>query len=106
MDEVFHWDKKGAVGERKRRMALSASLKGRSEDQAIKSLKIAYPILVETSSLNDILNFSVYHKDGCLYSCFEFSDKDSSSDIQKLRESLKVEDELNWVPMKEVFHTD
>ena len=33
-------------------------------------------------------------------------DADLAADFQKLKETLKVEDEMEWQPMKEVFHTD
>ncbi len=105
IDEIFHWIETDAPKEKARRMALTARLSDGSGDRVIESLKIAYPILVETSDLRDIKSFSVYHKNGCLYSYFEFSDADSGADIQKLQASLKVEDELDWLPMIEVFHT-
>ncbi len=87
-------------------MALTTRILDGFQDKVIESLKIAYSILVETSDLTDIKSFSVYHKDGCLYSYFEFLHEDLGVDIKKLQASLKVEDELDWWSMREVFHTD
>jgi len=89
-----------------RRMAFTARIIGGFEEKVIESLKIAYPILVSSWTLPNIQNFSVYHKNGYLYSYFEYADENVESDIEKLQESLKVENELDWLPMKEVFHTD
>jgi L-rhamnose mutarotase len=106
MDEIFHWSEKIGSNEKNRRMALTARIIGGVEEKVIESLKIAYPILVATLPLTNIENFSVYHKDGCLYSYFEFSDENFELDIKKLQSSLKVEDELDWLQMKQVFHID
>jgi len=106
MDEIFHWSEKNGSNEKNRRMALTTRILDGFEDKVIESLKIAYPILVETSNLKDIKNFSAYHKDDCLYSYFEFLAENLEVDIKKLQSSLKVEDELDWSPMKQVFHMD
>jgi L-rhamnose mutarotase len=106
MDEIFHWNRKNTPREKISRMAFTACIMDGFEEKVIESLKIAYPILVETSNLKDIKNFSVYHKDEYLYSYLEFLDADLAADFQKLKESLKVEDEMEWQPMKEIFHTD
>ena len=106
MDEIFHWSEKSGPNEKNRRMAFTAQILDGFVDKVIESLRIAYPILAETSDLKDVKKFSVYHKDGCLYSSFEFSYENSGVDIQKLQSGLKVEDELNWSPMKQVFHMD
>jgi len=105
MEEIFYWSERTESKEKTRRMALTTRILDGFQDKVIESLKIAYPILVETSDLKDIKSFSVYHKDGCLYSYFEFLDEDLRVDIKKLQASLKVEDELDWLPMREVFHT-
>lgn len=106
MEEIFHWGGKNDSHEKTRRIAFTTRILDGFQEKVIESLKIAYPILVETSDLKEIKSFSVYHKDGCLYSYFEYSDDNLESDIEKLQASLKVEDELDWLPMKEVFHTD
>jgi L-rhamnose mutarotase len=106
MEEIFHWSERTESKENTRRMALTTRILDGFQDKVIESLKIAYSILVETSDLTDIKSFSVYHKDGCLYSHFEFLDEDLGVDIKKLQASLKVEDELDWWSMREVFHTD
>jgi hypothetical protein len=72
----------------------------------IASLKIAYPVLAETADLKNVCRFSVFHISSGLYSYFEFFEEDARNDIQRILENLKVEDELDWMPMKEVFHTD
>ena len=72
----------------------------------IESLTIAYSVLVEAADLKDMRSFSIFHKDGHLYSYLEYWGDDSGPDIQKLQKTLKVEDELDWLPMKQVFHTD
>ena len=106
MDEIFHWGEKSVPSEKARRMAFTARIFGGFPEKIIESLKIAYPILVTTATLSHIQNFSVYNKDGCLYSYFEYADENVESDVEKLQESLKVENELVWLPMNEVFHTD
>jgi L-rhamnose mutarotase len=106
MEEIFHWSERTESKENTRRMALTTRILDGFQDKVIESLKIAYSILVETSDLTDIKSFSVYHKDGCLYSHFEFLHEDLGVDIKKLQASLKVEDELDWWSMREVFHTD
>lgn len=104
--EIFHWSKTNVPRTHVRRMALTTRILKSFESQIIESLKIAYPIMVETSQSANIQNFSVYHKDGHLYSYIEFKDENAEMDIDKVQASLKVEDELDWQPMKEVFHTD
>lgn len=106
MDEIFHWGEKRVPSEKARRMAFTTRIIGGFEEKVVESLKIAYPILVSSSALPNIQNFSVYHKDRDLYSYFEYADENVESDIEKLQESLKVENELDWSLMKEVFHTD
>jgi L-rhamnose mutarotase len=106
MDEVFHWNEKRMSSEKVRRTALKTRIIGGFEHKVIESLKIAYPILFATPAVTKTQNFSVHHKDGCLYSYFEYIDEDLGADIKKLQETLKVETELNWLPMKEIFHTD
>jgi len=106
MAEIFHWSEKGGPNEKNRRMALTARILDGFADNVIESLRIAYPILAETSDLKDVRKFSVYHKDDCLYSYFEFSSENSGVDIQRLQSGLKVEDELDWSPMQQVFYMD
>jgi L-rhamnose mutarotase len=106
MEEIFHWAEKDTPSQKTKRTALTAQLTDGSDSKIIESLKIAYSILAETSEMKDIKSFSVYQKDGSLYSYFEFSDTDPGADIKRLQERLKVEDELDWLPMTEVFHTD
>jgi L-rhamnose mutarotase len=106
MDEIFHWDKKNQSRENKSRGAFTARILDGVVEKVIQSLKIAYPILVQTSDLKDVDNFSVYHKDGCLYSYYEFSAEDTVVEIEEIQSDLKVEDELAWFPMKQVFHLD
>lgn len=95
MDEIFHWSGKNEWKKKTRRIAFTTRILDGFEGK-----------MVETSDLRDIMNFSIYHKDGCLYSYFEYTDEDMGVDIQKLQASLKVEDELDWLPMKQIFHTD
>jgi L-rhamnose mutarotase len=106
MDEIFHWENKNRSREKNKRGAFTARILDGVVEKVIQSLKIAYPILVETSDLKEINNFSVYHKDGCLYAYFEYSAASSGGDIEKIQSNLKVEDELDWSPMKQVFHLD
>jgi L-rhamnose mutarotase len=106
MDEIFHWSGKNELREKTRRMSLTTRILDSPGDKIIESLKIAYSILVEASDLKDIESFSIYHHVGCLYSYFEYKNRDLGVDIQSLQASLKVEDELVWWPMREVFHTD
>jgi len=106
MDEIFHWEGIDKPPENAKRLAFTAHLLGGDEERMIKSMKIAYPVLAETADWKDIRSFSVFYKNGCLYSYVEFWDREPATGIQELRESLKAEDELDWATMKEVFHTD
>ena len=106
MEEIFHWSAENASYGKSGRMAITARILDGFEDKVMESLKIAYPILVEKADLDNIKSLSIYHHDGCLYSYFEHTDGDSGEEIQKLLASLRVEDELYWQPMREVFHTD
>jgi L-rhamnose mutarotase len=106
IDEIFHWRGKNQSRENGGRMAFIARILGNLQDSVIDSLKIAYSILVESSDLKDIKSFSIFHKDDCLYLYVEFWGADLGADPQKLWETLKVEDELDWLAMKQVFHTD
>ena len=106
MDEIFHWSEKSDPDDMIRMTAFTAKIIENLESSVIESLKIAYPILAEKSDLKNIKNFSVYHKDGCLYSYFEFLSENLGEDIKKVQSKLKVEDELVWLPMKKVFHMD
>jgi L-rhamnose mutarotase len=106
MEEIFHWSAENASNGKSGRIALTARILDGFEDKVMESLKIAYPILIEKADLDNIKSLSVYHHDGYLYSYFEHKDGDSGEEIQKLQASLRVEDELYWQPMREVFHTD
>jgi L-rhamnose mutarotase len=105
-EEIFHWERADKLDRNARRLAFTAHLLEGAEERMIESLKMAYPILAEKVDWKIIHSFSVFHKNGCLYSYVEFLGSDFPTDIQKLQENLKVEDELDWEPMKEVFHTD
>ena len=105
MDEIFHWEGKNESQENSGRMAFMARILDDFQDNVIESLKIAYTILVEKSDLKDLKSFSIYHKDDSFYSYLEYWGDNSGADTQKLQESLKVEDELDWLPMKQVFYT-
>lgn len=106
LDEIYHWGKERSMSGKAKRNAFTTRVPGGFENREIESLKIAYPILFERPVAPDIQSFSVYHKDGCLYSYVECLDEDPVPDIGRLRDALKVENELDWLPMKEVFHTD
>jgi L-rhamnose mutarotase len=106
MEEIFHWEGEIAPLKKTGRMAFTARILDGFDEKVLESLKIAYPILTETSDLKDIQSFAVFYKEGSLYSYFEFLDPDLRDDIPKLQSSLKVEDELDWLQMIEVFHTD
>jgi L-rhamnose mutarotase len=106
MNEIFHWEGNIDSQENSGRMAFMARILDDFQENVIESLKIAYAILVETSDLKDLKSFSIYHKDDYIYSYLEYWGDDSGADTQKLQEILKVEDELDWLPMKQVFHTD
>jgi L-rhamnose mutarotase len=106
MDEIYHWEEKRSVSGKARRNAFTTRISGGFENRMIGSLKIAYPILFENPGVPDIQSYLLYHKDGCLYSYVECLGEDQTSDCGRLREALKVENELDWLPMKEVFHTD
>lgn len=106
MEEIFHWEGKNESQENNRKMAFMTRILDGFQDNVIESLKIAYSILVETSDLKDVKSFSIYHKDGHLYSYLEYWGDDSESDVQKFQATLKVEDELDWLPMKQVFYAD
>jgi L-rhamnose mutarotase len=106
MEEIFHRSGKDAPGEKRKRIALTAGISSHPKDRLVASLKIAYPVLAETADLENVGRFSVFHISSGLYSYFEFFDEDARTDIRRLQENLKVEDELDWMPMKEVFHTD
>ena len=106
IEEIFHWRGKNQSRENGGRMAFIARILGEPQDSVIESLKIANSILVESSDLKDIKSFSIYHKDDHLYLYVEFLGGDLGADPRKLRTTLKVEDELDWLPMEQVFHTD
>lgn len=106
MDEIFHWTGDSSPNEKSRRAALTTRIAGAYEANLIGSLKIAYPILFAKPVASNIQNFSVFHTAGSLYSYFEYLDEHPGTDFERLREALKVEDELDWLAMDEVFHTD
>ncbi len=106
MGEIFHWKGINISHENARRMAFTAHLLDGVEEKMIESLRMAYPILAETADWRDIQSFSIFHKDGVLYSYLECLDEDLGTDADKLQSALKVENELDWLPMKKVFYTD
>jgi L-rhamnose mutarotase len=106
MEEIFHWKGNNELHGNKGRMAFCARVSDSHPDSVIESLRIAYTILVEKSDLKDIKSFSIYHRDSFLYSYLEFWGDEMGKDVQKLQTILKVEDELDWLPMKQVFYTD
>ena len=71
----------------------------------------------------NIRNFSIYHKDGYLFSYFEYTGKDFEADMKRMAADpntqrwWKVTDPCqipqknrkkseHWMTMREVFHTD
>ena len=106
MEEIFHWEGEIAPNKKTGRMAFTARILDGFDEKVLESLKIAYPILAETSDLKGIQSFAVFYKERYLYSYFVFLDPDLGDGIPKLQSTLKVEDELNWLQMTEVFHTD
>jgi hypothetical protein len=106
MEEIFHWHENSRGDGMAARMALTAKISDGSEGTGIPSLKIAYQILTEKADLKNIQSFSVFHKDGCLYWYTEYVPEHGNKTEQNLPSSLKVEDELDWAPMKQVFNLD
>jgi L-rhamnose mutarotase len=106
MDEIFHGGEAHVSNEKTRRMALTTRIFGSHAEKMIETLKIAYPILFANPAVANVRNFSVYFKDSSLFSYFEYIDKDRRRGIEQLQSGLKVETELDWLSMEEVFHTD
>jgi hypothetical protein len=104
MEEIYHWSAGREEKEMGERVAFTARIPDGSEDRVIESLRIAYPILAEKVDLKDVQRFSVFHKDRCLYWYSEYFSGNGVEDSQTLPSDLKVEDELNWMPMKQVFY--
>ncbi len=82
-----------------------------------------WPTVLKTISDCSIRNYSIYHKDGFLFSYFEYVGEDFASDMKKmaddpetqrwwsvctpLQEPLETRGEGEWwAEMEEVFHTD
>ncbi len=71
----------------------------------------------------NIRNYSIYHKDGYLFSCFEYTGDDFEADMAKMAADQKTQEWWAimepmqeplltrkegewWAEMEEVFHTD
>jgi L-rhamnose mutarotase len=82
-----------------------------------------WPEILDMISKCNIRNYSIYHKDGYLFSYFEYIGKDFAADMKKMSEDPKtrewwaiivpMQEPLDtraagewWAEMEEVFHCD
>jgi L-rhamnose mutarotase len=101
MQEIFHWGKKHMSGREAQRKAFMAPIGEDSQDQK------NFPIYqIQKSPSQSIQKCSIYHKDTGLYAYFEYVGQNIDNEIERFLESLNVHKGLQWVPMREVFHTD
>jgi len=83
----------------------------------------AWPGVLETIRACNIRNYSIYYRDGLLFSYFEYVGDDYAADMAKMAEDPvtrewwahtdpcqepvgSAADGEWWAPMQEVFHTD
>jgi len=82
-----------------------------------------WPEILDMIKKSNIRNYSIYHKDGWLFSYFEYHGKDLQADMEKMAADPKTQQwwaimkpmqvPLDtrkegewWADMEEVFHTD
>jgi L-rhamnose mutarotase len=101
MEEIFHWENKDMEKKEAQRRACMASIGANS----INKKDFSIPPIQESISQN-IQKCSIYHKDSSLFSYFEGVGQNIDEDIERFFGVLDVDRGLQWVSMKEVFHTD
>ena len=82
-----------------------------------------WPDILYTIKQCNIRNYSIYHKDGWLFSYFEYHGDDFAADMEKMAADAKTQEWWEvcmpcqepletraegewWASMEEVFHTD
>lgn len=82
-----------------------------------------WPEILRKITECNIRNYSIYHKDGLLFACFEYVGDDFKADMERMAADRKtqewwdimkpMQDPLNsrapgewWADMEEVFHLD
>jgi len=101
IEEIFHWENRDMEKKEAQRKACMASIRAYSLDKEDFSIH-----QIQVSTFKNIQKCSLYHKDSSLYSYFECIGRNVDEDIERFLAGLNVYRELQWIPMKEVFHTD
>jgi len=82
-----------------------------------------WPEILDMIRQCNIRNYSIYHRDGLLFACFEYVGKDFAADMARMAADAKTQEwwaimkplqsplptrgpEEWWADMEEVFHTD
>ncbi len=106
MDEIFHWEGMHDTKRISQRKAYTTRIRKGFQDAIIETFPDVSAGLIEKLTVEFIQNFSIFNKDGNLYSYFEFTGEKAGRDVKRLLERMKVNKGLSWNPMQEVFHTD
>jgi L-rhamnose mutarotase len=108
---------------RARRCASVISLRDDHRDEYLALHENVWPDVLERIRKSNIVNYSIFLRDGLLFSCFEYIGDDFAADMTAMAEdeatrrwweltdpcqqpvSSATEGEW-WAPMTEVFHSD
>lgn len=106
MEEIFHWDGIDEPERESQRRAYTTRIRKGFQDTIIETFAEVSAGLIQKLTVEFIRNFSIFNKDGNLYSYFEFTGKKTDTGIERLLIGMKINKGLSWTPMEEVFHTD
>jgi L-rhamnose mutarotase len=101
IEEIFYWENKHKEKKEAQRKSFMASIRDVSRK---KKVFLVHHFKEPTS--RNIQNCSIYRKDSSLYSYFECIGRNVDENSERFLEGLNVDRGLQWIPMKEVFHTD
>jgi L-rhamnose mutarotase len=106
MEEIFHRESGNESAEGSQREAYTARVRKDFQNKIIETVAEIPADLSEKLRMELIRKCSIFHKDGNLYSYFEWVVKKTSRDRERGLREMKVNKGLIWTPMQEVFHTD
>lgn len=123
MEEVFHWDGFIKPSSQATRHGQVIELRPEFAEEYYKVHANVWPGVLEQIQRSNIQNYSIFSKDGRLYTYFEYTGVDFAADMAKMQADSttqswwKLTDPMQkkvptagenewWAEMREVFHTD
>lgn len=123
MEEVFHLDAVKKPSQNAKRYGSVIELRPEAEQEYKKIHAAVWPSVLDQIQKSNIQNYSIYLKDGRLYSYFEYTGSDFDGDMKKMADDPEtqkwwavtkpMQNKLStakenewWAGMDEVFHTN